>query len=53
MNGFYHPLASLQAQWPDIHKHPFIVDRLTKKKKFIPMASLSVDALVQAFVEYA
>lgn len=29
-----------------------IVDRLTKKKKFIPMASLRVDALVQAFVEY-
>jgi hypothetical protein len=29
-----------------------IVDRLSKKKKFIPMVSLTVDALVQAFVEY-
>jgi hypothetical protein len=29
-----------------------VVDRLTKKKKFIPMVSMSVDALVQAFVEY-
>jgi hypothetical protein len=29
-----------------------IVDRLTKKKKFIPMNSLTVDALVQAFIEY-
>lgn len=29
-----------------------VVDRLTKKKKFIPMTSLRVDALVQAFVEY-
>ena len=29
-----------------------IVDRLTKKKKFIPITSLIVDALVQAFVEY-
>jgi transposase InsO family protein len=29
-----------------------VVDRLTKKKKFIPMASMSVEAIVQAFVEY-
>jgi hypothetical protein len=29
-----------------------IVDRLTKKKKLIPMVSLSVDALIQAFIEY-
>jgi len=29
-----------------------IVDRLTKKKKFIPIASMTTDALVAAFVEY-
>ncbi|KAI1509876.1 Chromo domain containing protein [Pyrenophora tritici-repentis] len=29
-----------------------VVDRLTKKKKFIPMASMTTDALVVAFIEY-
>jgi hypothetical protein len=29
-----------------------IVDRLSKKKKFIPLMSLDVEAVVQAFIEY-
>ena len=29
-----------------------IVDRLTKKNKFIAMASMTTDALVVAFIEY-
>lgn len=29
-----------------------VVDRLSKKKKFIPLESLDVDAVVQAFIEY-